>query len=121
MYQQQVSILPLSLSIFLSLSLLIVPSTDDLFTFSSLLTRLTDCLTRIHLLTVRTRDKQLQTAAQPLSDAGPTKSKAMSSAPKQNLAKKKGPWGEDYLLTNPKSALVHADLVVCISVLSDLF
>ncbi|EED19297.1 conserved hypothetical protein [Talaromyces stipitatus ATCC 10500] len=35
----------------------------------------------------------------------------MSSAPKQNAARKRGPWGEDYLMTNPKSALVHADLV----------
>ncbi|KAH8695104.1 Asx homology domain-containing protein [Talaromyces proteolyticus] len=37
----------------------------------------------------------------------------MPSSPKQNAARsaKRGVWGEQYLMTNPKSALVHADLV----------
>lgn len=61
----------------------------------------------------RIRDKQLQAAAKLVSDAGHLETKAMSSAPKQNAARKRGPWGEDYLMTSTKSALAHADLVVC--------
>ncbi|OKL63487.1 hypothetical protein UA08_01413 [Talaromyces atroroseus] len=60
----------------------------------------------------RTRSQQLQTPAEPVRDAAHLEtSRAMSSTPKQNAARKRGPWGEDYLMTNPKSALVHADLV----------
>ncbi|RAO65011.1 uncharacterized protein BHQ10_001023 [Talaromyces amestolkiae] len=59
----------------------------------------------------RIRDKQLQAAAKLVSDAGHLETKAMSSAPKQNAARKRGPWGEDYLMTSTKSALAHADLV----------
>lgn len=61
----------------------------------------------------RIRNKQLQAAAKPVRDAGHLETRAMSSAPKQNAARKRGPWGEDYLMTSTKSALVHADLVVC--------
>ncbi|QGA12613.1 hypothetical protein EYB26_000257 [Talaromyces marneffei] len=61
--------------------------------------------------TTRSRNKQLQASANPLSNAGHLETRAMSSAPKQNAARKRGPWGEDYLMTSTKSALVHADLV----------
>ncbi|PCH05173.1 Hypothetical protein PENO1_023930 [Penicillium occitanis (nom. inval.)] len=59
----------------------------------------------------RIRNKQLQAAAKPDSDAGHLETKAMSSAPKPNAARKRGPWGEDYLMTSTKSPLINAKLV----------
>lgn len=71
-------------------------------------------LTKKNPLRYRIRNKQLQAAAKPDSDAGHhLETKAMSSAPKPNAARKRGPWGEDYLMTSTKSTLINAKLVVC--------